>query len=174
MRQISAPNISLLRSFQNFGLSRFYKHLVPPGLTTALLLCLLFVLANCQKRAVEPVALAPEDMCSYCKMAISEKQYAAEFIDSDGQAFKFDDIGCMTNFIESKKSATKPAAYFVVDFNERQWVKADDAYYVRSAELSTPMNGGIIAFKDKSKAEEAVGKYHGQLLNFKDIFKAGP
>ena len=119
---------------------------------------------------IGPVAIAPEDMCAYCKMAISEKRYAAELIDSEGQAFKFDDIGCMVNFIKSKKNTTKIVAYFVMDFDERQWTKADDAYYVRSSELTTPMNGGIIAFKNQSTAQEAIGKYHGKLFRFKDIF----
>ena len=68
------------------------------------------VFTNCQTRAFEPVAIVPEDMCSYCKMAISEKRYAAELIDSEGQAFKFDDIGCMVNFTKSPKNATKTMA----------------------------------------------------------------
>src|SRR6266496_3845482 len=127
-------------------------------------------LANCQKQAIAPVALAPEDMCSYCKMAISEKQYAAELIDSEGQAFKFDDIGCMANFIKNKKDPAKTIARFVMDFNERQWIKAEDAYYLRSSELSTPMNGGLIALKTEAKAQEAATKFHGKLLPFKDIF----
>jgi len=57
-----------------------------------------------------------------------------------------------------------------MDFDERQWIKADDARYVSSSELATPMSGGIIAFKNESKAEEAISKYHGKLLRFKDIF----
>lgn len=128
------------------------------------------VLTNCQKQVVEPVALAPEDMCAYCKMAISEKRYAAELIDSEGEAFKFDDIGCMVNFIRSKRNTTKIVAYFVMDFDERQWIKGDDARYVSSSELKTPMSGGIIAFKNESKAEGAITKYHGKPLRFKDIF----
>ncbi len=128
------------------------------------------VLANCQKQAVSPVALTPEDTCSYCKMAISEKQYSAELIDSEGQAFKFDDIGCMATFIKSKKNVAKTIASFVMDFNERQWIKAEDAHYVRSSELSTPMNGGLIAFKTEANAQDAAGKFHGKLLRFKDIF----
>jgi copper chaperone NosL len=128
------------------------------------------VMANCEKQAIAPVALAPEDMCSYCKMAISEKQYAAELIDSEGQAFKFDDIACMANFVTSKRTNDKAIAYFVIDFNERQWIKAEDAYYVRSSGLSTPMNGGLIAFKTESKAQEATNKFHGKLLRFKEIF----
>lgn len=128
------------------------------------------VLASCQKQTVEPVALAPNDMCAYCKMAISEKRYAAEFMDSEGQTFKFDEIGCMINFIKEKKNATKVTTYFVMDFDERQWIKADDAHYVSSSELATPMSGGIIAFKNESKAEEAISKYHGKLIRFEDLF----
>ena len=127
------------------------------------------VLADCQKRAVEPVAIATEDMCSYCKMAISERQYAAELIDRDGKPFKFDDIGCMLNFIKKGPPSVSASSFFVMDFDQRQWVKADSAYYVRSSELTTPMNGGIIAFNDLAKAQEAVGKYHGKLLHFKEL-----
>ncbi|MFZ0062897.1 MAG: nitrous oxide reductase accessory protein NosL [Pyrinomonadaceae bacterium] len=130
----------------------------------------LLLLIGCATSTVEPVPLAPEDMCDYCRMIISEKRYAAEFIGSDGQAFKFDDIGCMANFIRSKRNTTKVVARFVMDFDSRQWIKADDAYYVRSPELTTPMNGGIVAFVDQSKAQEAVGKYHGTQLRSKDVF----
>lgn len=126
------------------------------------------VLANCQKQAVEPIALAPEDMCAYCKMAISEKRYAAEFIDGEGQPSKFDDIGCMGNFIKTR-NVTAIAAYFVMDFKEGKWIKADNAYYVRSVELRTPMNGGIIAFQNESDAREAIGRYRGTALRFQDI-----
>lgn len=130
-------------------------------------------LASCQKRMIGPVAIAPEDMCSFCKMAISEKRYAAEFIDSEGQPFKFDDIGCMVNFVKSKRNKDRIDAYFVMDFNDRQWLKAADAYYVRSAELKTPMAGGIVAFRDEARATEAAAKYHGKLMHFDDLFKGG-
>jgi copper chaperone NosL len=139
-------------------------------LSASCLIIAVAVLANCQKRAVEPVALAPEDMCAYCKMAISEKRYAAELVDSEEQAFKFDDIGCMANFVKGKKNTAKIVAYFVMDFDDRQWIKAESADYVRSSELATPMNGGIIAFKNQAKAQEAIGKYHARPLRFKDIF----
>lgn len=92
---------------------------------------LLFV-PGCQKSAIEPVALAPEDVCAFCKIAISEKRYAAEFIDRDDQPFKFDDISCMFNFIKREKNKDRTAAYFVTDYDTRQWTKADDAFYVQS------------------------------------------
>ena len=147
-----------------------HKLSVPPGLFKIAAMFSFLVLLGCGTSKVEPVALAPEDMCAYCRMAVSERRYAGELIDSEGQAFKFDDIGCMVNFIKNKKSSTNILAYFVMDFEERQWIKADDAYYVRSSELTTPMNGGIIAFRNQPNAQEAVARYHGKLVRFKDIF----
>ena len=108
-------------------------------------------------------------MCEYCKMAISQKRYAAELIDSEGRALKFDDIGCMKNFVD--RSAPKAAAYFVMDFDERQWIKAEDAYYMRSPELTTPMNGSIVAFRDHSKALRAADEYHGKIVRFNEILQ---
>lgn len=170
MSQSTLLHISLLRSFRNILLSRIYKHSVPLGLFQVTVMFSLLLLVGCDTSKFEPVALAPEDMCAYCRMAISEKRYAAELIDSEGQAFKFDDIGCMANFVKSRKNATKTVAYFVMDFDERQWTRATDASYVRSSELNTPMNGGIIAFKDQAKAKEAADRYHGKLIRFEDLF----
>jgi copper chaperone NosL len=137
-----------------------------------LLVCLaagLLLVLSCRQNTIEPVAIVAGDMCSYCKMDISEKRFAAEFIDRDGQPFKFDEIGCMLSYIREKKNKTAISAYFVMDFNQKEWLKADDAYYVRSEELTTPMNGGIVAFRDEAKAQEAVSKFHGKLLRFNEL-----
>jgi len=127
------------------------------------------VLAQCQRRATEPVAIEANDMCSFCRMSISEKRYAAELIDEQGEVFKFDDIGCMANFV--KRNTAKVHATFVMDFDRREWLKAENAFYVRSSELKPPMNGGIVAFKDQSSAEAAIAKYHGTKLEFPEVTK---
>jgi copper chaperone NosL len=132
---------------------------------------ILVMLASCQKTAMEPVAIEANDMCSFCRMSISEKRYAAELIDNDGQAFKFDDIGCMANFIRQKKSNVQMHASFVMNFDRREWLKAESAFYVRSSQFKTPMNGGIVAFKDQSSADAAVAEYKGTLVSFAEITK---
>ena len=134
-------------------------------------LAALVVLTSCQKRAVEPIAVEANDMCSFCRMSISEKRYAAEVIDKEGQAFKFDDIGCMANFIKQKRNDASIQATFVMDFDRREWLEAEKASYVRSSEFKTPMNGGIVAFKDDSSAQVVAAKYHGQMLPFSEVTK---
>ena len=131
------------------------------------------VLANCQRlnQTVQPVAIEPSDMCSYCRMSISEKRYAAELIDSENQDFKFDDIGCMTNFLNQKKNDAAIRGTFVMDYEHPTWIKAEKAFYVRSSEFQTPMNGGIVAFRDEASARGAAAKYHGTLLRFDEVIK---
>ena len=95
----------------------------------------------------------------------------AEVIDEEGEVFKFDDIGCMANFIKQKRNNATVQATFVMDFDRREWLKAESAFYVRSSELRTPMNGGIVAFKDQSGTEAAIAKYHGTKLEFPEVTK---
>ena len=108
-------------------------------------------------------------MCSFCKMAISEKRYAAELVDREGNLFKFDDIGCMARFARDRNLEGKAAAYFVVDYEQRDWLSGEQANYVKSEAIHSPMGGGLIAFRDRTRAEEYAPKVKGQVLTFEDL-----
>jgi copper chaperone NosL len=129
-------------------------------------------MAGCGATKFEPVEIAAEDVCAFCKMAISEKQYAAEFINRDGDVFKFDDIGCMANYVAERK-IEDIAAYYVVDFDSKQWLKAEEANFVISPKFHTPMGGGIVAFKDGSRAETAATANQGRQVSFAEALGAG-
>ena len=121
------------------------------------LLVFAVLLAACAGGAIKPVAIEASDMCSFCRMAISEKRYAAEIIDQEENVMKFDDIGCMLRYREAAKTTLKPAAVFVTDFETREWLPADKAFFARPANVKTPMGSGIVAFMSKEKAgAEAV------------------
>jgi copper chaperone NosL len=129
----------------------------------------LILFVACQQSQLKPVELLPEDVCSFCKMAISEKRYAAEFITKDGDAFKFDDISCMAGYINAKKNRDSIAGFFVVDFNSKEWTKAEEAHFVKSSQFKTPMSGGIVAFKNREQAEATAKANQGKLLSFADV-----
>ncbi|HWQ33337.1 MAG TPA: nitrous oxide reductase accessory protein NosL [Blastocatellia bacterium] len=146
------------------ALSRAARRSVAAALLAAFLL-----LAACQSAALKPVELLPEDMCAFCRMALSERKYAAEFITKDGDAFKFDDLGCMADYIAGKKNRDQIAAFFVADFESKEWLNAETAHFVSSAKFQTPMSGGIVAFKDKTRAEAAAAANNGRLLSFAEV-----
>ncbi len=128
------------------------------------------LLTACQPKMTEPVDIAPDDTCSFCRMAISEKRLAAEFWSRDTALYKFDDVACMVNHLKRGKGRQDIQACFVMDYDARRWLRAEEAYYVRSPQIKTPMGGGIIAFADRSSAEATASRYQGQMLRFDEFF----
>ncbi len=102
-------------------------------------------------------------------MAISERRYASEFATKDETAYKFDDVACMLKVIQERQPRGDIVAVFAVDYPTRRWINAQEAWFVRSQSLKTPMGGGIVAFQDQSRAEAAVLQFHGELLRFADL-----
>jgi copper chaperone NosL len=129
---------------------------------------------GCGGGATEPAAISADDMCAGCKMAISEKRYAAQFIDGDGETYKFDDIGCMVSREDETRNELGIAARFVMDYDTLEWIDADEAFFVHSSELRTPMGSGLAAFKEKARAEAASQKYHGRLVGLDEAKRGEP
>src|SRR5215470_12346642 len=136
------------------------------AITVALMLTLL---TGCRSRSPRPVDIEPSDMCGFCRMAISQKRFAAEVLDADENAVKFDDIGCMLRYLEGGRP--KPAAVFVMDYDTREWKHANAASFLRGSKAATPMGGGILAFGDKARAEAAARDLGGEVLLFARLSK---
>ncbi|KXK07374.1 MAG: NosL protein [Acidobacteria bacterium OLB17] len=122
----------------------------------------LFFLAACAAGQIGPVPIEDGDACSFCRMAISERQFAAEIIKADEAVLKFDDIACMLRYQARSEDKSEPAAIFVTDYDSKEWIRAEDAHFMRSETIKTPMGGGIIAYRDRSKIQ-------GDSLRFGDL-----
>ena len=136
-----------------------------------ILMVALLLTTACRPEKPKPVDIEPGDICSSCKMAISQKRYAAEFIDREGTAVKFDDIGCMFRFVKARALKDSVEAWFVMDYRAQHWMPAENATYVRSAALPSPMGSGLIALENRAYAEEYSQKYRGKILTFEDLGK---
>ena len=123
---------------------------------TKFLFIFVFIATACSAN-YSPVDIEDGEMCSFCKMAISERQFAAEIITEDEVAVKFDDIGCMLKFRKMSSQNHRSAAIYVADNRTKEWLKADEAFFIRSATVKTPMGSGIVAFRSADEAgSEAV------------------
>jgi nitrous oxide reductase accessory protein NosL len=138
-----------------------------PTLTFALLV----FLGACSSAAPpKPVEIAEGDTCTFCKKPIADTRFAAEFVTKDGFVRKFDDIGCM---IEHSKKGNRNAiaAFFTVDHDKKNWMKAEDMSYLRSKNLKTPGGSGIAAFADKSRTQALAAQFQGEAVGFEDLMK---
>ena len=107
---------------------------------------------GCGTSEIKPVDIYPEDMCSQCRMAISQQAFAAEIVTQAEEVFKFDELGCLEKF-KVKSPELEITAVFVKDYETKAWLPFERSVIVQTS-LQTPMGSGKIAFADSQKAEE--------------------
>jgi len=103
-------------------------------------------------------------------MAISEKRYASEMADMDGNVIKFDNINCMVRYAIAHGLKDTAAAWFVMDSEGKEWLDARQALLVKSASIPGPMGSGLLAVKDRGAADGLAQRFSGQVLHFDDLW----
>jgi len=115
-----------------------------------------------------------EDVCERCLMIINEARYAAAYVTPDGEPRLFDDIGGMAAHIDEALEGgalEDGAVFWVHDYDTEEWLKAEEAFYVESEELATPMGFGIVAFADRERAEAWAAEQVGTLRSYSELFE---
>lgn len=137
---------------------------------TLIMIAMLLVLSACGGEKYEPQAINENtDVCVICKMAVKDDQYATQIITKDGQSLKFDDIGCLNTWKKENGTDTI-GAEFVRDYNSKQWLRYEKAYYAYDPSYKTPMAYGIVSFEQEADATayiEEQGK--GKLMTANDL-----
>jgi len=102
-----------------------------------------------------PVEVAwDRDTCELCRMIIGDARFTAQVHGGDKRKiYKFDDIGCVVNWLNDKSwAAAKETEIWVADnASTRQalvWLPAREAFYQPG--LHSPMNYNFGAFKDNA------------------------
>ena len=117
------------------------------------------ILTACSDSEPKPAAInEATDTCSTCNMAVVNNQFATQVILENGKSLVFDDIGCMYDWLH-KNSNENIDAKFVRDFENEEWIEAEEATYVYDQSVKTPMAYNMISFKD-SKDAQAYTKDH--------------
>lgn len=115
---------------------------------------------GCASNEIKPVDLFPEDQCAQCRMTVSNDAFASEIITNEGEVLKFDDLGCLEQFVKSRDELVA-AAIFVKDYDSRTWLTKEQSFIVRTS-LKTPMGSGNVAFADSLKAKQLIQLYPPQ------------
>jgi len=129
---------------------------------------LLWLLSACASNTgadpTPPAIHYGEDVCELCNMIVSEADYAAAYVTGDGRGHKFDDIGDM--FKSHAKFQEDVRAFFVHDYQDKHWIRAETAHFVQSDSLITPMLSGLAAFESPEVAAAFATENQGQVLSF--------
>ena len=138
------------------------------GLTLAL------VLAACGEPGPVPIAWGERE-CDYCHMTTVQPEYAAQLVLRTGKAFIFDDPGCLAAFVrEGTADSAAVHSLWVNDFlaPNAPPLRVEEAVFLRSDRLRTPMNHGFAALHPGPSADSLAAALGGTLVRWADVMRS--
>ena len=137
----------------------------------AILLFSILLMNSCN---TEPQAIVQgKDNCHLCKMTITDSKYGAEILTKKGKVYKFDDVHCLLSFLQTKKlEEMQVKEIYVVDYTgNHSLVKVNESFLLQGDEIRGPMNGNIIAFKDKDSMKNLAAQLKGVAISWEQLNK---
>jgi len=122
--------------------------------------------------STEPVPLNyGKDACYNCKMTLVDQKFGAELVTRTGKVYKFDDLNCFLNYYNSGKEPVEEFTHrLVVDYsNPGILIPATDAFYLKSAQIRSPMNGQVAAFESKATMDTFRKQWNGIYLAWGEV-----
>ncbi len=112
------------------------------------------------------------DQCDYCKMTIMDNKFSAQLVTKKGRNYKFDAIECMIWFLNDEYVKREDVyAMRVADYtNPGVMLDAENAYYLISPEIRSPMGANLAAFSSKVEAEKYKNDLGGKIYSFEQLF----
>jgi len=135
-------------------------------------LLILALVASCAPQSSEPPPpqiIIGQTMCDECGMIISEARFAAATVLLNGDTRKFDDIGEMIKYHMMDHPEAQVKVWFVHDYQTKEWIRGEQAYFVLSPKLKTPMGGGVAAFKDEAAAKKWAAELAGKVYHLDEL-----
>lgn len=111
------------------------------------------------------------DACHTCKMTLVDRKFGGEVVTTKGKIFKFDDVNCMVNFLNSGEVTERDVAYrLVVDYSTpEKLIAAGDAFYVKADEVRSPIASGIASFETEGAMRERLREWNGIYLTWGEL-----
>jgi copper chaperone NosL len=114
------------------------------------------------------------DACAFCRMAVSDRHFAAQVVAPGEEPLFFDDIGCLVHHLRDRRAAPRALAW-VADHRTGEWVRAARATYTRNPGLETPMGSHLVAHAGAASRDADPAATGGAPASAAEIFgPSGP
>lgn len=102
-----------------------------------------------------------EDACATCLMGIADVRFAAEAVSRTGKTHMFDSAECLASF--TIRSDDPMHSLWVSDFGDPpSLIRVEDAYFLISPTLASPMGLGVSAYGRVEDRDGAVNAFGGR------------
>ncbi|CAB1128825.1 conserved protein of unknown function [Candidatus Hydrogenisulfobacillus filiaventi] len=108
------------------------------------------------------------DRCAECHMLIVHRRFAAQLLERDGRREKFDDLGCLLQWVAAHGGWGGVQAAWVKDYRTRRWLPVQQAAYVYDPGVASPMGYDLLAFRSRAAAAAVMDRQRepGLVLSF--------
>jgi len=127
-------------------------------------LTMLVLAVACLPACAGPVAPArldaKNDVCSSCRMVVSDEHAASQIVSPGEEPRFFDDLGCLKQYLEAQPLPAGSVVY-VADHRTGEWARAGEAVFVRLNRDAGAMGSPVAAYaSDASRVAdgEAAGR----------------
>jgi copper chaperone NosL len=112
----------------------------------------------CGQRSLEPAHLDTRsgEACAACRMVISNARTAGQVVSRESEPRFFDDLGCLRTWLAQHRPGQNHVIY-VADHRTGAWVPAEQAVFVSSSRVDTPMGSGLLAYADEPSMAADTG-----------------
>jgi len=101
--------------------------------------------------------------CAHCGMLVSDAVFSSAYRIDDRPARVFDDLACLVTDLR-RTGRVGAATVWVHDAANGEWMDGRTAAFVRSPSVRTPMNGGVLAYRDEAAARRAAAAPEARVL----------
>jgi hypothetical protein len=105
-------------------------------------------------------------------MIISDARFAAAWRDAKGKPARFDDIGCMVSMYHDAMPANG-TQFWVHSYLDESLLTTNEATFVVSEDIVTPMSYGFAAVSTASEADTLVKQFGGETKTWAAMLAAG-
>ncbi len=118
----------------------------------------------------EPIAYG-QDVGAFCRMVIMDERYGTELVTRTGRVHKFDSVECMAAFLRALEDTASVHSLWVTDYQTPgTLIPLDDAHFLHSSTLRSPMGANLTAFRRDAITEEAlVNAFGGRVLTWDEV-----
>jgi copper chaperone NosL len=110
------------------------------------------------------------DACASCLMGVADEGHAAELVTRTGRVYVFDSVECLASYAASLDDPDQVHSTWVTDFSDPgEMVRAEEAFFLKSPTLGSPMGLGLTAFARAEDRDGAVHAFGGEPLDWDGV-----
>ena len=136
---------------------------------TSVGVALLLVLSGCADPAPRPLHPGV-DGCADCLMVLEAGGHGAQLVTRTGKVYTFDSAECLVNHLRTSVDDGDAHSAWVTDFaSPESLVPAEEAYFLVSPTLGSPMGLGVTAFARQEDRDGAVNAFGGRAADWEQV-----